>query len=169
MKHKFADLLIYAAHNADAKFEWVRVDRRDLIGTCQSELITSSVIGNISDVLNDLNSDWHIKQQSADQLATIDSYNQLKTLRVAESDGEIIQLNYGSNEQPEWRDIPKNSCLIAPFTNYRIKPEKIVRWLWANKDGFTLERLMTNDERINKSCAPEYNVKLEWSRTEFEL
>ena len=50
---------------------------------------------------------------------------------------------------------------------YRIKPEEkkpVVRWLWAGKNSGSLGgRLMTEEEAKNTG----WDLKLEWSRTEF--
>jgi hypothetical protein len=46
---------------------------------------------------------------------------------------------------------------------YRIKPEEkkpVVRWLWADVHGFYLNR-------FSEVAHGGYNIKLEWSRTEF--
>lgn len=53
---------------------------------------------------------------------------------------------------------------------YVDKPEdtiaKVTKWLWANESGLISPRLYSEDERGYDS---EYNIKLEWSATEFEV
>ena len=59
------------------------------------------------------------------------------------------------NEMPVWN---VDSCY-----EYRIKPEEkkpVVRWLWADVHGFYINR-------FSEVAHGGYNIKLEWSRTEF--
>lgn len=48
---------------------------------------------------------------------------------------------------------------------YRLRPEEkkpVVRWLWANKNGQVSAFMLTEDQD-----RASFNIKLEWSRTEF--
>lgn len=78
------------------------------------------------------------------------------------ADGAEIQCknrNDGSwfDTDPDWDD----------FREYRIKPEEkkpVVRWLWCGKNSGSLGGyLMTEEEARNTG----WDLKLEWSRTEF--
>ena len=62
-----------------------------------------------------------------------------------------------------WCDTPHPSW--DSETTYRIKPEKkkpVVRWLWADRQGYISATLCTEKEAYQP-----YKIKLEWSRTEF--
>jgi hypothetical protein len=76
----------------------------------------------------------------------------------------------------KWADGAQIQCLDlkghwvdidTPYWNedcsYRIKPTPVVRWLWADKDGYFISSFKSEDE-VNKTHFP---IKLEWSRTEF--
>jgi hypothetical protein len=66
----------------------------------------------------------------------------------------------------DWIDAP-DPCWTHLGFKFRIKPKEkplVVRWLWADKDGYFPMRMLTEDEAEN---ADGKLIKLEWSRTEF--
>jgi hypothetical protein len=80
------------------------------------------------------------------------------------ADGAEIQANEGNG----WI-----SCGGCPAwnenTEYRIKPEEkkpVERWLWTDNTGDMSVSLYTEHEI--KIVSPKRNIKLEWSRTEFQ-
>lgn len=88
------------------------------------------------------------------------------------ADGAEIQ--YKFDDSDFWEDV-QNPTWIDEF-QYRIKPEEekpVVRWLWADKNGFVTQNLYSEDEwklNLDKYESLKYHtVKLEWSRTEFPV
>ena len=83
------------------------------------------------------------------------------------ADGAIIQI---MNADGRWEDI---TCTPQwnPFALYRIKPEEkkpVVRWLWAYKDVDGTWTWSNNFYTEDECVGADFDIKLEWSRTEFE-
>lgn len=92
---------------------------------------------------------------------------------------ELIK-QWADGHQIECRHIESNLWVPASEPSwfhdfeYRIKPEEkkpVVRWLWADKNGFVTQNLYSEDEwkhNVDKYETLKYHtIKLEWSRTEF--
>lgn len=82
------------------------------------------------------------------------------------------QIEFHAPDQIMWRDCP-NPVWFENYY-YRIKPEEkklVVRWLWADKNGFVTQNLFSEEEwkhNLDKYESLKYHtIKLEWSRTEF--
>ena len=90
------------------------------------------------------------------------------------ADGAEIQV-FNMYSQ-EWMDIAFDEGADGTYTvwrsegRYRIKPEEkkpVVRWLWAYKDcdgGWTWSNSFYTEEEC---IGADFDIKLEWSRTEF--
>ena len=66
-----------------------------------------------------------------------------------------------------WVDCDCNKPEWLTFIKYRIKPEEkkpVVRWLWVSRGTKSLSGYMMSEEEAKDMG---WNVKLEWSRTEF--
>jgi hypothetical protein len=65
---------------------------------------------------------------------------------------DVIHI-HSRNQDWEWK--------LAEY-EYRIKPLTVTKWLWANSDGGISEIMMTEANY-------GYGIKLEWSKTDFEV
>lgn len=77
------------------------------------------------------------------------------------ADGAKIQFKYPMTS--DWVNVADPTW--DERLEYRIKPEEkkpVVRWLWANKNGQVSAFMLTEDQD-----RASFNIKLEWSRTEF--
>jgi hypothetical protein len=142
--HKLAKLLRQAADDADARF-------RCGIGV-------NEVTGDISFVVNHQDWMWKLVEKP-------DPYAELKK---AYAEGKTIQYRYRKGGNPtegfmysEWSDH-KYGTLAEFGYEYRIKPQTVTKWLWADSLGRVSIAL----------CEVGYNgytTKLEWSATTFEV
>ena len=133
--HPLADLLIVAAKDKDARFVF------------DSPSSTPFPIGV---VLNNSQHTWKLVEP-------VDPYAELKAAYAAGKVIEIKQVN-----DTVWRNC--NPLWIDPVSNYRIKPEPVVKYLWATKEGLVSDYLMADDDSKGES----WIVCLTWSRTEFQ-
>ena len=82
------------------------------------------------------------------------------------ADGAEIQWSFGDGE---WYDLP-DTPEWKEMLQYRIKPEEkkpVVRWLWADRFGQVTEALYSESELEADDINDCFQIKLEWSRTEF--
>jgi hypothetical protein len=78
------------------------------------------------------------------------------------ADGAEIQRKSLAKNDETWFDEDEPRWFEE--AEYRIKPEEkkpVVRWLWADEDG-NITRAMYEYQPLH-----DFNIKLEWSRTEF--
>lgn len=132
-EHKLATLLRQAADDADARFA--------------SGKGVNELVGDISFVIENPNWNWKLVEKP-------DPYAKLKE---AYDKGLSIETRFvGIGEwtesfRPTWNSEQE----------YRIKPQTVTKWLWANKDGLLTTHLLEKGDF-------DFTIKLEWSATEFE-
>lgn len=145
MKHKHAELLHYAAENADAMFIAPTIDNPAPI----SHVVSYPLL------------DWHI-------YPTVPKVKWTQE-RMAYFAGKTIQGKVKGCAT--WFDIDGVPKWLED-TEYRIKPKTVTKWLWATANGEITDYLMDEEELelTNKhGDRMSYSVKLEWSATEFEV
>ena len=141
MEHKLATLLRQAADDADARFH---------IGDIRKY--------KIEDVLQNPALDWKL----------VEKHEPCAKLKKAYADGKPIQSRWritGTGHNNPWRFVDTKHSWSYDL-EYRFAPQTETRWLWADKYGNYASYFMT--EQYAKETA-DYNIKLEWSATEFEV
>ena len=81
------------------------------------------------------------------------------------ADGAEIQVK----DNDKWLEVT-NGPSWDESREYRIKPEEkkpVVRWLWADRFGQVTEALYSESELEADDINDCFQIKLEWSRTEF--
>jgi hypothetical protein len=140
MEHKLAKLLRQAADDADARFY------------CDYKNGYGCVDADIKFVISHPNYEWKLSQKLVEKP---DPYAELKK---AYAEGKSIETRFV--DMGAWQET------FTPTWNseqeYRIKPQTVTKWLWANSDGGISEIMMTEANY-------GYGIKLEWSKTDFEV
>jgi hypothetical protein len=91
---------------------------------------------------------WRLAEKPDPYIKLKKAYTEGKTIQFKEA----TMLGWKDCEYPAW----------SKTTEYRIKPQTETRWLWANKNGGISEIMMTEANY-------GYDIKLEWSKTDFEV
>lgn len=92
-----------------------------------------------------------------------------KHAEVIKAWADGLPIQYKHQLTGDWKDLTVTDPLWLTTHEFRVKPAKIVRWLWVYKNSTNIWRIstryLTDDE-----AAMFYSErkKLDWSREEFE-
>jgi hypothetical protein len=136
-EHKLAWALRAVADDKDAMFTYSR-------GMAGSDPAPRT----IEHVLNCPNLDWQLVPKPRKWQKEMDAFARGEAVQVKDSKGA-------------WQHLI--SPAIWNCDEYRIKPQTVTKWLWADKYGSYTKHFHATQPSLDAS------LKLEWSATEFEV